>query len=293
MRKVRNVLGVIVASLAFCCVFRNTLTHADAKKLDILTIQPWYTMSSGPIEGFEPPDGIIDRAELLPAVASRLANKFPDFLDYTLVSQDQDILTSGIIEKLGSNQLVLWQGHGNWDEGTETVILDTGRDFDFVEYEKEDSDYRKAVDAGEIVQIDYYYEGITPKYVEKYTSNNLSGSLIFFGVCHSGHNSSLANILLERGASTIVASTRTLQMTYGNLMQYETVRLLGEINPTTNNYYTVGEALDTAKTKYGATDPGSEGELVIFGDRNYRINTISEDPIIPLVPNTGFANYSR
>lgn len=294
MNKARVLLNIGVIALSAIFTISNAVATTNIKNLDIYTIQPWYTESQGTSDHIELPANITDRADLLPAAATYLQNKFPGKLNYIFSSKDEDIFTSNIISQLSANQIILWQGHGDWVD--EIIALETGRDFD--NSRLSNPTYLDDYNSNRIAKIpigmgDLSTEGITPKYFDKYASQNLNNSLIFFGVCHSGHDDSLAQTLLNHGASTVVASTLTLQMDYGNIMQYEAIRLLSEINPNTNNYYTIGEALDFAKTEYGSIDPGSGGELVIFGDSNYRIADIIPDPeltpVIPLAPNTGSA----
>lgn len=256
------IIGLICLSGFFITNSSSAKTHTTIKDLDIYTIQPRLIT-----EEFMPPS-------TLQNIAQKLANKFTGHLKYSDIYQYKDIITTQSVKKFGQNQIILWRGHGSWDNGNEQPIILTGREFEEAESEPN------------IIVQDSFYEAITPEYINKYVGD-LSGSLIYLNVCESAHNEKLIEAFLKKGAETIIGSTRTAEMDYSNNIQDMSVTLLGELNPTTNNYYTMGEALENAKEKYGAIDPGSGGKLVLFGNKNYRIATITEVPVTPLAPNTG------
>ena len=256
------IIGVICLSGFFIANFSSAKTHTAIKDLDIYTIQPRLIT-----EEFMPPSTLQDAAQ-------KLTNKFTGHLKYSDIYQYKDIITTQSVKKFGQSQIILWRGHGSWDDENKQPIILTGRDFDETESEPN------------IIIQDGFYEAITPEYINKYVGD-LSGSLIYLNVCESAHNEKLIEAFLKKGAETVIGSTNTLEMNYSNNIQDMSITLLGEINPTTNNYYTMGEALENAKNEYGAIDPGSGGKLVLFGNKNYRIATVAETPVTPLAPNTG------
>lgn len=277
-------LNLIVLTI-LCLASLPANSFAADQNLEIITFQPVYEYLSwqeGGDEGIETlPDGIPNQAELAPAAARYITSKIPD-TEYTVASKDLPI-TKENIQSLGPNQIVIWQSHGNWDEENEHIVIQTGADYDDEKYAT-DPDYKADVDNGRIVKIDTYYEGITAAYFEEYLGD-LTGSFIFLGQCDSAHDGSdeLASVFLRKGASAVIANSKTIRMTYGNVMQYTVTKLLADINPDTKGYYTLGDALTKAKSIYGASDhdryPGSLGaELLLFGDANYHLANIPTPP---------------
>ena len=122
----------------------------------------------------------------------------------------------------------------------------------------------------------YYYSAITSKFVEAYCPD-ITGSIVYMGQCHGGHDYALATAFLEKGAVAVYGSSLQIQMHYGDMMQYRVTSLLGEINPNTKNYYTTGEALKKAQSEYGVDDSvlyegGAMGaRMILFGDPNFRL----------------------
>lgn len=230
------------------------------KTLDIHTIQPRLVT-----EEFMPPS-------TLQGVAQSLADKFNDKIKYADEYEYTDIITTRAIQKLGANQIILWRGHGDWDYENEQPVLRTGRDFNEAEAE------------ADTIRVDFFYEAITPEYISK-NAGDMSGSLVYLDVCESARNSKLADVFLAKGAETVLGVTDTAEMTYNNNVQDKVITLLGEVNPETGNYYTIGEALNVAKNEYGEKDPGSGGEIVIFGNTDYRVASIIQ--VVPGAPDTG------
>lgn len=294
--KRRNLLILGLSVLGAVFTFGNAF--ATDKPIDIYTIQPWYEEESwsGGDEHIPLPEGVDNQADIIPAAARIVTSNFPNY-HYSLVSKNEPV-TAETIKKIGPNQIVLWQGHGNWDEKNHSMLR-TGNNFDGEKLE--DPTYEDDFDNGRIVLIEEgggglstNFEGITSKYIDKY-GGDMSGSLIYIGACESGVDGVLAQAFLDKGAATVVVMTKTIQTLYGNIMQYTTVKLLTEINPETGDYYTLGEALAKAKSIYGKDDlekgfyPAALGaEPVIYGDANYHIASVEK----PLSPNSGLPEIS-
>ena len=111
-------------------------------------------------------------------------------------------------------------------------------------------------------------------------------SLIYFGSCHGADDSALANVFLNRGASTVLAFKNSVFAEYAEAMCEEVVSNLCKTH-SDNNFYTVEEAVKLAKDTLGKTDEddydwvsklyGSifkakdPAELFIFGRKDFTI----------------------
>ena len=259
-------------SLLFSLIVSLFLTTpAFASGPSFVTYQPSYMYSSWQETGdaIPIPEGIPNQAEIVPTAINLATKNLPE-LTYAISFKDEEV-TPESIESMGPNQIIIWQGHGNWDEATQTISVETA------------SPYANYAEDPTIITADGYYASLTPAYFDAHLGN-LAGSLVYLGSCESGHagNDALAQVFLDHGASTVIVNTQTIQMMYGNIMQYTTIKLMSEINPTTNNYYTISEALEKAKSIYGKDDhekgfyPAALGaEPIIFGDTDYRLAIIT------------------
>ncbi len=287
MKNIKIITSLFIFSVAF---LSTNQAFAENIPKDFFTIQPAYEYESWQDTGDDkislPPDAA-NQADIIVAPVRSILNKFPNFT-YSLALKDGEI-TPEVIKSIGRNQIVSWQGHGNWDDANSLINLQLVVPFE--DYNS-NPDYAEDISDKSIVNADGYYAGITPRYINKY-GGDMTGTLIYIGACESGHegNDALARAFLDKGASAVVVMSKTINALYGNIMQYTTIKLLGEINPETEDYYTLGEALEKAKSIYGPTDkwlyPANLGaEALIFGDANYRIAR-TEKSNVPAVPNTG------
>lgn len=179
------------------------------------------------------------------------------------------------IKLLGKNQVVLIQSHGDYiDEYSHETIV-TGEHYIESEISKEDED-RIVQSSISDLKTEYWYSAITPEYIKAYCPD-VTGSIIYMGQCHGGHDWGLAQAFIDKGAVAVYGASLQIQMHYGDMMQYRVTSLLGEINPTTNNYYTTGEALKKAQNEYGIDDSvlygggGAGARMILYGDPNFRL----------------------
>ena len=194
--------------------------------------------------------------------------------------KDENILKDKVIGKdtfklFGKNQIIQFQSHGEYvDEWTHSIMI-TGGDYIEDEISKEDEERIIKAEMPNPKSV-YYYSAITSKFVEAYCPD-ITGSIVYMGQCHGGHDYALATAFLEKGAVAVYGSSLQIQMHYGDMMQYRVTSLLGEINPNTKNYYTTGEALKKAQSEYGVDDSvlyegGAMGaRMILFGDPNFRL----------------------
>lgn len=252
----------------------------------VKTLQPYYKMQSEiddptllpeiPVKGLNDAS-IIEEAGVKLAILNNVS--------YDKENQPRDLpLDKQIMSSLGTNQIIMFQGHGDFSEIYRSCIS-TGKEYDY-EKAKTDDEYRKDKEEGRLVPLSDFYsdEYITSKYIEKYCGD-LSGSIIYLGQCLSASeywveeegkevskiDETLVNAFLAKGARTVLAQTRQSQMRYGNVMQFAIMSQLSQINPKTNKLYTISESLEKARNTYGQDDPGSHGVTMIFGDKNFSL----------------------
>ncbi|MCQ2751608.1 MAG: hypothetical protein MJ189_00645 [Coriobacteriales bacterium] len=283
--KIINYFFVAFGFSLIFCIGCSIFAFASQKNIDFCTIQPSYMYESWQTgdEHISLPEDASDMGDIIPAAVRKCQSRFPSFTYSTSLKDDQ--VKCDAIEQIHPNQIVIWQGHGDWDEVNSLIILET--DTAFSTYSS-DPAYTEDIANKLIVEVPGgYYAGITPGYIDKY-GGDMSGSFIYLGSCESGHegNTSLAQAFLNKGAAAVIVNTHTIQANYGNIMQYTVTTLLTEINPTTGNYYLLGDALAKAKSIYGTNDlekgwyPAALGaEPFIVGDANWRVAQV--DPPAP------------
>lgn len=245
---------------------------------DIVSIQPFYTTfkdrcSDDTKIGF--PDGITYETDILIAGANNLAASLKNVSykeDNKFIDQ---VINQAMLSKLGKNQIILIQSHGEYiDEYLHETIL-TGADYDESKVQQEDED--RIVESNMWNQKTYNnYEAITFEYIKAYCPD-ISGSIVYMGQCFGGIDWALATSFLDKGAVAVYGASDAIQMHYGDMMQYKVTSLLGEINPSTEKYYTTGEALKKAQELYGIDDKvkydgGANGaRVLLYGDPNFRL----------------------
>ena len=257
----------------------GTYNSGDDSTLTIYTFQPLYDWVYSLTDRYIPlPAGVDNEANLISAAARKLTGEF-DRCVYTSATATRNVdIALSDIKNIGKNQIVLWQGHGDWAGDEIHSVLLTNAEFDWNAWFW-DPFYFIDCCANRIVKTGKY-ESVSSKFIDKY-GKDMSNTYIYLGPCESGHDSVLANSFLNKGAAAVIGNTHSVLCLYGDMMEYTTTKLLSEINPATENYYTLGEALSRAKQLYGTSDyqyrnSHSEpaAEPVLFGGRNaygYRI----------------------
>ena len=272
-------------TIVFSPIIKNTYsgeTVVSNNSIDIYTIQSWYDSDALVPTPYTLPSGVDNDAELIPAVANNIASLSFCNYDDTHAIKNIDLpftsLDSFSLDSFGANQIIIWQGHGCWGGSEIHSVLWTKRPFDSDAYEA-GGQYKEDCDAKRIVMVNGYDEAITSKYIDEYCSN-LSNSLIYLGQCEGGYDPVLAHSFLDKGASAVVANSKTIQAAYGDIMQYTTLDLLTKTNSDTGKLYTLGQALNKAKQIYGVNDkalnPYAYGaEPLLFGNENYSLSELT------------------
>lgn len=245
---------------------------------EVISVQPFYedlkeACKDDTVLGF--PEGVTNEADIIIEGGKNLAK----YLNNVSYKNENNLKNTAInkntFTKFGKNQVILLQTHGNYiDEWSHETFV-TGEKYDEASIPEDEKDM--IIIANEFVPgTTDRSSQITPDYVKKYCPD-VSGSIVYMGQCHGGHDPILAQTFLDKGAIAVYGSTLQIHMHYGDMMQYRVTSLLGEVNPETNNYYTTGEALKKAQSEYGVDDSvkyhGSAmgARMILFGDPNFRL----------------------
>ena len=235
--------------------------EGEELSLSVITCQPYEGTYPGWLDPYlELPD---QTAEKLDGVFNNCS--FSSETDY-----DGEEVTLSLIRSFSSDEIILWHGNGDYSAEHHS-ILGTGEMFDWIHH------FGDAV-RGQIVWLSDGRAGITSKYIDEYCGD-LSGSFFYLGTCKSGMDDVLANSFLNKGAAAVTANSDTIFTVYDLLMIQSVMNNMTILNQDTDNYHTLGEALELAKEQYGEDDRGygikeSIAEVLIFGGEqaeNYRI----------------------
>lgn len=249
----------------------------------VLTFQPCFTDMGGQnysTNAYTLPQGVNFVLEMLDDVATDINSKFSNYSFSSSTNYNDNQVTLNTIRALHEDEIVLWHGHGYYGPVVKSCLV-TGEDFDWNGWWWDTTGYFEDCVTNRIINswvTGYDKVIISSKYIEKYCGN-LNNSLIYLAACDSGKTSELANSFLNKGSAAVVANSDTIIREYNVAMLYETLRNMLIINPATQNYYSLQEALNTAKTVYGSDDSdnryGGVGATPnIFGGtnaNNYRL----------------------
>lgn len=188
-----------------------------------------------------------------------------------------EAVTLDIFDKMGPNQVILWSGHGVPTK--QSTYLEVQESYDKIRFWIYDPVYfvdlafiqsKMCITSDGFLAVNY-----------KYLKDNLpdlTGSFIYLLSCTSGDDSNLCNTFIDKGAVSLVAVHNSINAYYGVVMQAVLGALLTEINPETNNYYTVDEAMSMCKEEYGPDDGAGAYPFVYQGGTlkgSYRLANVS------------------
>lgn len=232
----------------------------DSKKMDIATYQPFYSSYGKSVEKYMSyPD---DAADQIVSEFSMYQFDNRDALDDR--NFDDDEVTFANILNFGKNNVIFWHGHGG-NFGDSGCVMATGVK-DTAENMKK---YYNELQSGALVRG--YSEGeniahycVTPLFFETYLPDGaLENSIIYLGTCSSGANSSLIDVMLEKGAMAVFANSGTIETKY-NLKMMKIVSE-GMTRKSGSKYYTLSEALEYAQKKNGTRDSNGTYVYVTYG----------------------------
>ncbi|MBE6681245.1 MAG: hypothetical protein E7600_03025 [Ruminococcaceae bacterium] len=251
--------------------------------MSILTCQPCFTDMGGenfPADGQLPyalPSDVEYLLEILDQSGDNVEVNFPNYDFDDDYNYDDSEVTLELIKSFGSNQVILWHGHGYYGPVVKSCLV-TGEAFDFNAW-LWDADYFIDCVSNRIINsliVGYDNAIISSGFIEHYCGD-MTNSMVYLAACDSGRTDELTSAFTNKGAA-VVANTDTILRTYNVAMLYGTLANLQKIDFETNEYYTLSEALEAAKSVYGESDAsygGSGATPEIFGGataENYRLS---------------------
>lgn len=211
----------------------------------------------------------------LPDEAARLISQ--TFGNYSFArNNDEDDVTLSAVSNFGENQVVLWHGHGDYDEALGPYLI-TGERYD--RDRMMEQSYFEDVVHDRIICSSGNRMAFTAAYVDK-RCGSLAGSFFYLATCRSGMDSRLADAFLRKGAAAVVANTETIATAYNISMEYQTMYYMTQLNTAKTDYCTLSEALERAMGDLGRNDArfsynsARDAHPVIFGGtaaENYRL----------------------
>lgn len=245
-----------------------------SSKISVFAFQPFYSEIENMSDPYiDLPSGVSKEGEILEKEVSIYSDNLGELIDPRLSEKDHAISIEDI-RNLKPNSIVIFQGHGVWAYDLHSTI-ETGNDFDWDAY-KNDPIYRSDCDSGLIATYGEK-EVITSKFIEKYCGD-ITNSFIYLGVCQGAYlddddydyteraDRVLVDSFIAKGASAVVAFTKTTIIRYSDMFGYTFANMLSSINPSTSKHYKLSDALLKAKTDFGETDQ-SKRESSLKGSR--------------------------
>lgn len=234
--------------------------------MKIVTMQPCLSMYGSSLN---------NNMKLPDNAATTIASEFSNYSFSSSDNLDNSSVSLERIKQISSNQVVIWHGHGGYSKSLHSFLV-TGEEFDWNKW-MWDVGYWMDCVQNRIVESSNGRAMITSKFISKYCGN-MNNTMIYLAACCSGKDDVLATAFLNKGASAVVANSETIYTTYNTRMENAVLTNMASVNSATNNYYTLEEALNAAKSRYGSND-GSEHHAtpLIFGGttaRNYRFGDV-------------------
>jgi len=144
------------------------------------------------------------------------------------------------LEKLGDNDVVIWQGHGGYNEKIHSALSTSIKWKDYErkrpnEYEADKNESRVCLDSKGIIHI-------TSKWFDKYLQGKEKGGIIFLGTCHSGRDEILAQSLVAKGTfSAVYGFNETVNIIHSIKVRDTLFRFLSS-KSSDGDYHTIEEA---------------------------------------------------
>ena len=251
-------------------VYMPPLADVDSGSGDstVYTFQPFYESYPASIDPY------LD----FPDKAAQLLHATFDNCSWN-GNNDENAVTLDSVRAFEPNEIILWHGHGGYDENLGPFLV-TGQRYD--RDRMLEREYFEDVVNDRVISVMDNRLAFTAAFVDEHCGS-LDGSFFYLGSCSSGRDSRLADAFLRKGATAVVANTDTISTIYNLSMQYQTVEYMCQIDPATANAYTLEKALALSMEKLGendfrfSLDPNRDAHPVIFGGydaANYRFGSV-------------------
>ncbi|MBQ6845721.1 MAG: S-layer homology domain-containing protein, partial [Oscillospiraceae bacterium] len=217
--------------------------------------------------------------------AQNISNKFGKY-SFTQ-NYDDGQVTLDSLKQIGSNQIILWHGHGGYNSSIHS-FLGVGEELDETKFLWDPVYYVKNIKytgdylSGRIVCLSSGNIGVTSKFFTKYLPQ-MSNTFVYLGTCESAHDSVLVDSFINKGATTVIGNSATIYTEYNQKMIKSTCDGLMMKN-SNSQYNTILEAQNYAKSLHGNTD-GSEYSAtpVIYGNQSLRLSHEQDNELQDLV----------
>ncbi|MBE6842054.1 MAG: hypothetical protein E7510_04390 [Ruminococcus sp.] len=244
----------------------------DAENIEVYTFQPCKA-------GY---DSSISKYMTYPDVAAE--NMDDEFDNVSFCGNNDDsAVTADVLKGFSQNQVILWHGHGGYNEDSHSVIICAK---DKNENERNDDDYikRRLYSAGE-EEVAFSY-----KYVDEYC-NDLAGTMVYMGCCCTAKDTVLASSFLNKGAELFVGNDDIIRTVYNlKMMKRFSEGLVKQQKKFwffNAGYRTAKEALEYAKDKEGEHCFGdNKAEVVMYGNLAYKLGDTEKEEISTTEKNT-------
>lgn len=218
----------------------------------------------------------------VPANAKLISDKYPDKFtynenpmpDYNTMMDDEfssftnSRVTVERLKRIGDYKVVIFEGHGNNNESTHSIIF-TGESF--IGW-KDFSKYKEDIARGEVIlssfptigNVPYSVVrtyGVTSKFFERHISK-MANTLVFLGSCRSGKDRVLADTFLSKGASAVLGFDESVSM------EFEMIARSMFFYNLTNEDISVVEAYNRTVNRIGRDNELEHAGLVYF-DKDY------------------------
>lgn len=242
-------------------------TLEEKKNSTATTYQPCFSMF---------PESIQELSKATIDASAENIEKVLDDYSFSENLDDQDV-TIDEIKNIGKKQIVIWDGHGNFNNKTHSYLLTAFEldQYDFTSnpsYVLQHLEYLDDFLNGRIICDKSGYAAVTHIFFDYYL-DDLSGSMVYLGACCSGKDQVLANAFLSHGAEAVVADTDTVCASYDNNVIFSTFSQMLKCSGFDNKYDTLQTAVDKAMAKHGEyCCEENKAHPVIYGNRDFRLS---------------------
>ena len=232
---------------------------ASAEKLQIATYQPFLSSYPSSVDKYMPYAD--DSAKLI-------ETEFPMYqFDDRGTSDDQNYddeeVTLLSVLNFSQNNIIFWHGHGGYFEDYGVVLATavpvTEENLQKYNDELQEGILCRGVSGGKETFL------VTPEFFRTYLpEGTLTNTIIYLGTCKSGYDTSMIDVLLEKGAMAVYANSGEISSVYNLSMMKSIATALTMKNG--ENYYTLQEALEYAQKENGAEDWTGTKVFLTYGN---------------------------
>ena len=225
-------------------------------------------------------------SEEMDSLAEYINDSF-DEIEFSHDINDSTIDIDYIIDNFSRNQIIIWDGHGGYDERI-GAYLETGDTWQASSGFDVGKGWLITTGGRYAVGADFF-----DIWLEK---GDLDNSFIVLSACHSGQEDeshSLMKTLYDKGASVVIGFSDSVKTDYANLLIDYTMKKMCTVDGETSEYYTALDAIRCAAGAYGADDSikfdGDGAVPTYFGDYDYRFSNAIKKLSTNTIPDGEYA----